>query len=108
MKKYRPEEFTAMCREYYPLIPTMTFEEAIQFLEKELLYDEHTKWSIRYYGFGEHFTFWPGDGTFIDFGVDDDTPITWDKMKQIIIESAMARKDFRNKMNDVINNEKSI
>lgn len=95
MKKYRPEEFTAMCKEYYPMVPQMTFEEAIKFLEQDLKYDDHTKWSIRYYGFGEHFTFWPGDGTFIDFGIDDDTAISWEQMKQILIQSAMARKEFK-------------
>ena len=100
MKQYKPEEFTAMCKEYYPNVKEMTIEEAIAYLDEKLKYDKHCGWSIRYYGFGEHLTFWAGDGSFIDFGIDQDTKLTWDKMRQLIIESAMCRKEFEDKLND--------
>lgn len=45
-------------------------------------------WSIQYYGFGEHFTHWSGDGTFIDFNIDKGQGINWNVMKSILIESA--------------------
>lgn len=96
MKQARPEEFTAQMKEYYPKVKQMTIEEAIAYLESKS-FGDNFGWSIRYYGFGEHLTFWAGDGTFIDFGIDQDTKINWDKMKQIIIESAMARKEFDEK-----------
>lgn len=53
---------------------------------------EHTgydcAWSLQYYGFGEHFTFWPGDGTFTDFNIDKGTAFGWGKMKVILVVSA--------------------
>lgn len=45
-------------------------------------------WSIQYWGFGEHFTHWSGDGTFIDFCLDKGQGIDWAKMQKILIESA--------------------
>lgn len=102
MKQYNPKEFEAKCKEYFPSVKQMDIKEAIEYLEDKLKYDDHTGWSIRYYGFGEHLTFWPGDGTFLDFSIDDDTKITWEKLKQVIIESAMARKEFEENLHKII------
>ena len=102
MKKYRPEEFIATCKEFYPTVKPMDITEAILYLEDKLKYNENIGWSIRYYGFGEHFTFWCGDGSFIDFGIDEDTKITWNKFKQVIIESAMAKKDFETEVDKMV------
>ena len=70
-----------------------TFEEAIEFLDFVNIRGEDPQWSIQYYGFGEHFTFWSGYGGFIDFGIDNGTAINWERMKEIIIESAQALYD---------------
>jgi len=70
-----------------------TFEEAIEFLDFVNIRGEDPQWSIQYYGFGEHFTFWSGYGGFIDFGIDNGTAINWETMKKIIIESAQALYD---------------
>ena len=102
MRQARPEEFEAEMKEFYPNVPLMTFEEAIKYLEEKCKFDEYSGWSIRYYGYGEHLTYWSGDGTFIDFGIDEDTKITWNKFKQVIIESAMAKKDFETKVDEMV------
>jgi len=70
-----------------------TFNQAVKFFDFITRHGHAGAWSIQYWGFGEHFTFWAGFGTFIDFGVDQNTPITWDKMKEIIIESAQDLYD---------------
>lgn len=65
-----------------------TFKDAIRFLDWAKSNGFDVFWSIQYYGFGEHFTFWTGFGGFHDFGIDQNTPITWRRMKEIIIQSA--------------------
>jgi len=65
-----------------------TFPEAIAFFEFVTKRGEDPQWSIQYYGFGEHFTFWSGYGGFIDFNIDNGTAISWERLKEIIIESA--------------------
>jgi hypothetical protein len=109
-KKFNPLHFTAKAidEDYKAKVKKMSLTQAIQFLEKELKYDEHTGWSIRYYGFGEHFTFWMGDGSFLDFNMDGDTKITWEKLKEIIIESAMARKEFKDKLSKMLSLDEDI
>jgi len=70
-----------------------TFPEAITFFEFVRKRGEDPQWSIHYYGFGEHFTFWSGYGGFIDFDIDNGTAINWERMKEIIVESAQALYD---------------
>lgn len=70
-----------------------TFAEAVAFLEFVTMRGEDPQWSIQYYGFGEHFTFWSGYGGFIDFDIDNGTAISWQKLKDIIVESAQALYD---------------
>lgn len=70
-----------------------TFKEAIEWLDFVNSRGEDPQWSIQYYGFGEHFTFWSGYGGFIDFDIDNGTGIDWHKMKEIIIESAQTLYD---------------
>jgi len=74
------------------MIRPETFEQAIVFFEFVGNNGFDCHWSIKYWGFGEHFTFWL-DG-FYDFGIDEGTPITWGKMKEIILESAQAMHDY--------------
>lgn len=63
--------------------------QAVEFLEwAKYENGSDSTWSIQYYGFGEHFTHWAGDGTFIDFEVDRGTGISWRMMSTILIESA--------------------
>lgn len=73
-------------------------KKAIEFFEWA---KEHrgrdSSWSIQYYGFGEHLTYWPGDGTFTDFNIDKGQGISWDKMKSILIESANNLREAMNK-----------
>ena len=81
-------------KEWYDLKEAKTFEEAIELLDFICSRGEDPQWSIQYYGFGEHFTFWSGYGHFIDFhdigngGIDRGTTISWVDLKKIIIESA--------------------
>jgi len=70
-----------------------TFEEAIKYFEKLRKSGDDPQWSIQYWGFGEHFTFWAGYGTFIDFGIDRGSAFGWDKLKKIILESAQEHYD---------------
>ena len=67
-----------------------TFNEAVEWLNFATEHGNDVVWSIQYYGFGEHFTFWRGDGTFDDFNIDKGTGISWKKMQEIIIESAQS------------------
>ena len=78
-----------------------TFEEAVKFLDETSIYWEKFNWSIRYYGVGEHFTFWAGFGGFIDWNFDNGTAISWKEMKKVIIDSAQHLYDeFNNKTKD--------
>ena len=70
-----------------------TFEEAVKFLDYMNEHGEGFNWSIRYYGFGEHFTFWAGLGGFIDWHFDRGTAISWKEMKKVIIDSAQYLYD---------------
>ena len=67
-----------------------TFEEAVAFLNFWTRRGQDPQWSIQYYGFGEHFTFWSGFGGFYDFDIDNGTAISWNRLKEIIIESAQS------------------
>ena len=67
-----------------------TFEEAVAFFNFWNKRGEDPQWSIQYYGFGEHLTFWSGYGGFIDFDIDNGTAISWGRLKEIIIESAQS------------------
>jgi hypothetical protein len=49
-----------------------------------------------------------GDGSFLDFNMDGDTKITWEKLKEIIIESAMARKEFKDKLSKMLSLDEDI
>jgi len=69
-----------------------TFEQAIKFFEHATHLGDDACWSIKYYGFGEHFNYWLPDASFIDFNIDANTPINWAQMKRIIIESAEAHR----------------
>ena len=73
-----------------------TFKGACDFFDFANMHGEGFGWSIQYYGFGEHFTFWAGYGTFDDFDIDKGTQIPWERMKEIIIESAESlRKQWK-------------
>jgi len=67
----------------------LSITEAIAFFEwaKEQKGTDSV-WSIQYWGFGEHFTHWSGDGTFLDFNIDKGQGISWYQMKGILVESA--------------------
>lgn len=77
----------------------MNFKEAVEFFDD--IHGWEPVWSIQYYGFGEHFTFWRGDGTFDDFHIDHNTPITWEKLKEIIIKSAESKMELDKKNENV-------
>lgn len=83
-KRYMNIEFSD-----FPQKP-QTFEEAVAFFNFVTKRGEDPQWSIQYYGFGEHFTFWSGYGGFIDFNIDNGTAINWRRLKEIIIESAQS------------------
>jgi hypothetical protein len=80
-------------KEWTDLKRPKTFEDAVALFDfiKERGEDPH--WSLQYYGFGEHLTFWAGYGGFWDFDVDNGTAFNWVRMKEIIIESAQDMYD---------------
>src|SRR3990167_9119068 len=73
------------------------FMESIKFLDYCYNHAIDSHWSIQYYGYGEHLTYWSGftpqSYGFADFGVDQGTAINWKLMKEIIIESAQCLWD---------------
>jgi len=75
------------------------FEEATKFLDKINSLGSDVNWSIQYLGFGEHFNFFAGYGVFDDFDIDHGTMINWQRMKEIIIESAQSTYDQMKKHN---------
>lgn len=102
IKKGNPSEAIQPLSELETIESEMTIEEAIKYFETYCKNEVYTGWTIRYYGFGEHLVYWLGDGTFIDFGVDQDTKITWNKMKKILIESAKSRKKQEEQINKLM------
>lgn len=73
-----------------------TFEEAVEYLDQHAKSPDELYFSIRYWGFGEHFTTWTKNRGFIDFDIDEGTIITWPTMKNIIISSAQFLYHSRN------------
>lgn len=90
-KKDKVDMFTKIDKERTKRCNTVinTVEEAISFFDWAKEHNGRDScWSIQYWGFGEHFTHWSGDGTFIDFCLDKGQGIDWAKMQKILIESA--------------------
>ena len=75
-----------------------TLREAFEFFEwAKNENGQDCAWSIQYYGFGEHFTFWAGDGSFDDFNIDRGQAISWEKMKEILIYCANRLREVMQK-----------
>jgi len=70
-----------------------TIFEALAFFDFVTSHGDAPQWSLQYYGYGEHLTFWSGFGGFTDFNVDNGTAIDWSRLKEIIVESAQDLYD---------------